>query len=50
MEFKSEYYNETPIEGFIFSYGFKNEKLNDKNTLNLNINYQKYRNNNLLVL
>lgn len=24
MIYKSEYYNETPVKSFIFSYGFKN--------------------------
>lgn len=30
MKFKSEYYNETPITEFIFSYGFKNGKIPNK--------------------
>lgn len=30
MKFKSEYYNETPITEFIFSYGFKSEKIANK--------------------
>jgi len=38
MEFKSEYYNETQIESIIFSYGFKNEIIPNKNTFNLNVN------------
>jgi hypothetical protein len=30
MKFKSEYYNETPIVEFIFSYGFKDGKIQNK--------------------
>jgi hypothetical protein len=30
MKFKSEYYNETPIVEFIFSYGFKDGKIPNK--------------------
>lgn len=49
MDFKSEYYNETPIEAFVFSYGFKNEKIDSKDLLNPNINFQKYKNSNLPI-
>lgn len=35
MEFKSEYYNETQIESFIISYGFKEGKISDKILLNI---------------
>jgi hypothetical protein len=49
MDFKSEYYNENLIEDFVFSYGFKNEKLDEKNTINPNLNFKKYENNNLPV-
>src|SRR6267154_1241583 len=49
MDFKSEYYNENFIEEFVFSYGFKNEKLDQKETLNPNLNFQKYENNNLPI-
>jgi hypothetical protein len=46
---KSEYYNETQIKSFLFSYGFKNEKLSEKETINLNVNFQKYENNKLII-
>jgi hypothetical protein len=37
MKFKSEYYNETQIESFIFSYGFKKGSIPNKDNINLNI-------------
>lgn len=50
MEFKSEYYNETQIDQFIISYGFKDGKITDKNTIiNSNLNYQIYKNNKLVI-
>ena len=49
MEFKSEYYNETQIESFIISYGFKDGKISDKNNIKYNLNYQNYKNNNLII-
>ena len=49
MDFKSEYYNETQIESFIISYGFKEGKISDKNNFNTNLNYQNYKNNNLVI-
>jgi hypothetical protein len=49
IELKNNYYNETPIESLIFSYGFKNEKLSEKETINLNVNIQKYENNKLVI-
>src|SRR5882757_5920543 len=49
MKFKSEYYNETQIESFIFSYGFKNMIIQNKDTLNDNVTFQKYKNNNLPI-
>ena len=45
---KSEYYSETPIESVIFSYGFKNEKLANKE-ITSKINFQKYKNNKLVI-
>jgi hypothetical protein len=38
MKFKSEYYNETQIESLIFSYGFKDGKIANKEEINLDIN------------
>jgi hypothetical protein len=38
MKFKSEYYNETQIESLIFSYGFKDCKIANKEEINLDIN------------
>ena len=49
MILKSEYYNETPIVSFLFSYGFKNEKLSEKETINFKVNFQKYENNKLVI-
>lgn len=49
MIYKSEYYNETPIESIIFSFGFKNEKLADKEIISANVNIQKYKNHNLVI-
>jgi len=50
MEFKSEYYNETQINSFIISFGFKDGKINDKNIVNSNLNFKNYNNNNKLVI
>jgi hypothetical protein len=47
MKFKSEYYNETPIETFIFSYGFKKGQIESKENLSYEGSVQKYKNNNL---
>jgi hypothetical protein len=49
MEFKTEYYNETQIEQFIISYGFKDDKITDKNIIKSNLNYQIYNNNKLVI-
>jgi hypothetical protein len=49
MEFKSEYYNETQIDSFIISYGFKKGKIEDKNIIKSNLTFQNYRNNNLVI-
>jgi hypothetical protein len=49
MEFKSEYYNETQIESIIISYGFKDEKIADKNIIKSNLSFQNYNNNNLVI-
>ena len=49
MIYKSEYYNETPIVSFIFSYGFKEGKIVEKETINSTINFQHYKNNHLVI-
>lgn len=49
MKFKSEYYNETQIDLIIFSYGFKNEKIKNKQNLNKVQSLQKYKNLNLPI-
>jgi hypothetical protein len=49
MKFKSEYYNETQIESFIISYGFKSGKIENKDNLNINIRFQNYKNYNLPI-
>jgi DNA polymerase family B len=49
MIFKSEYYNETPLISFIFSYGFKEGKIPEKETTNSNLNFQNYKNNKLVI-
>jgi hypothetical protein len=49
MIYKSEYYNETSIESFVFSYGFKNEKIADKESIKTNVNFQKYKNSHLII-
>jgi hypothetical protein len=49
MDFKSEYYNETQIESMVISYGFKDGKINRKNVINSNLNYQYYNNNKLVI-
>jgi hypothetical protein len=49
MEFKSEYYNETQIDLFIISYGFKDGTIENKDILNKNILFQNYKNNNLPI-
>jgi DNA polymerase type B, organellar and viral len=47
MEFKSEYYNETQINSFIFSYGFKEGAINNKNIVESI--FQNYKNHNLPI-
>jgi hypothetical protein len=49
MEFKSEYYNETQIESFIISYGFKQGLIENKNISKSNLTFQNYNNNNLVI-
>jgi hypothetical protein len=49
MKFKSEYYNETQIDSIIFSFGFKDDKINRKDNLSININFQNYKNYNLPI-
>jgi hypothetical protein len=39
MKFKSEYYNESQIDSIIFSYGFKQGRIQDKDKIKLNVNY-----------
>ena len=51
MKFKSEYYNEIQIESFVFSYGFKTGKIQDKEVIktNTNVNSMEYNKLNLPV-
>jgi hypothetical protein len=49
MKFKSEYYNETQIDSFVFSYGFKDGNITNKDNLNYNVTFQNYKNNNLPI-
>jgi hypothetical protein len=49
MEFKSEYYNETQIESFFFSYGFKKGKAPIKENFMKDLNFLDYRNNKLVI-
>jgi alkyl hydroperoxide reductase subunit AhpC len=49
MEFKSEYYNETQINSFVISYGFKQGLIENKDNLDININFQNYKNNKLVI-
>lgn len=49
MEFKSEYYNETQIESFIFSYGFKEGLAPIKESFKENLSIQNYKNNKLPI-
>jgi hypothetical protein len=49
MILKSEYYNETPVESFVFSFGFKDEKISEKEIIKTNLNFQKYKNNKLVI-
>src|SRR6267142_2068646 len=49
MEFKSEYYNETQIDSFIISYGFKEGIISEKNIIKSDLSFQKYKNNNLVI-
>ena len=49
MEFKSEYYKESQIESFVFSYGFKEGLAPIKETFKENISLQNYKNNKLPI-
>lgn len=49
MEFKSEYYNETQIDSIIFSYGFKKGQIENKNSIESDLTFQKYNNHNLVI-
>jgi len=48
MEFKSEYYNETGVDQFIISYGFKQGRVENKKNIS-NLNFQNYKNNKLVI-
>jgi hypothetical protein len=49
MDFKSEYYNETAIKSFMFSYGFKDGKAPFKETFKKDLSFQNYKNNKLVI-
>ena len=49
MEFKSEYYNETQIDSFIFSYGFKLGKIENKDNLNKKVLLHNYKSFNIPI-
>ena len=49
MEFKSEYYKESQIESFIFSYGFKEASAPIKESFKENLSLQNYKNNKLPI-
>jgi len=49
MIYKSEYYNETPIESIIFSYGFKDEIVQVRETFKTDLNFQNFKNNKLVI-
>nr|YP_009715275.1 hypothetical protein [Russula subnigricans]QGK88081.1 hypothetical protein [Russula subnigricans] len=46
---KTEYYNETPIESIIFSFGFKRGRAPNKEIYNQNLIFQNYHNLNLPI-
>jgi hypothetical protein len=49
MKFKSEYYNETQMKEIIFSYGFKDGKIDNKENLNFTGSIQNFKNINLPI-
>jgi hypothetical protein len=49
MIYKADYYNETQIESFIFSYGFKDGLSQSKDVKIQNLNFQHYKNNKLII-
>src|ERR1700748_1379192 len=49
MIYKSEYYNETPIESIIFSYGFKDGLASNKDIIKTILNFQNFENNKLVI-
>jgi hypothetical protein len=49
MEFKSEFYKETQIESFIFSYGFKEGSAPIKESFKEILSLQNYKNNKLPI-
>jgi hypothetical protein len=49
MESKANFYKESQIEFLIFSYGFKEGKIENKPIINTNITYQNYKDNNLVI-
>src|SRR5712675_2433410 len=50
MIYKSEYYNETPIESIIFSYGFKDEIVQVRETFKTDLNFQNFKNNIIVII
>lgn len=49
MIYKSEYQNETPVESFIFSYGFKDVNIAGKEIINSNVNFKNYKTKKLVI-
>lgn len=49
MIYKSEYYNETPIESIIFSYGFKDGLASNKDIIKTSLNFKNFNNNKLVI-
>ena len=49
MIYKSDYYNEIPITDFVFSYGFKEGIAPNKENFKTDLNFQNYKNNNLVI-
>jgi len=49
IELKGSFYKETPIESLIFSYGFKEGKVENKASFNKDVQYQNYKDNSLVI-
>lgn len=49
MIYKSEYYNETPVESIIFSYGFKDGLAPVRESFKTKLNFQNYKDNKLVI-